>query len=177
MGQRKDKYLDDCPICKEYKNLDDPSQIENLIWHGEFKILGELYTCVVIPSRKWSVSQEFGGSEVKHWIFTTFSHHVGKESQGIRAELNKIATIVAFQLLGEDYRLTNNSGEKTSTLRHYHAHFVDPGEQRIVREVANVMQVIQNARKELEFDLPEEVIEKIVDYFDKGLLQQMQQKK
>ena len=129
------KFLDGCTSCENYTGKSN-LEIEATA-RGSITVNGEVYEYVVIQSA--------GGAAKNHLILTTTSHHVGAEMVEVRAALNAEATIVASKLLGESFRIVNNSGPRVSTLSHYHAHLISPGEgERLSRVVVNVQEVIRN---------------------------------
>jgi len=152
-------FEEGCRSCQEYQM----STIEDIkpIVFGETQFGEEVYRWVVVESRLKAVT---GG---RHLIFTTWSHHVGAEEVEARAALNAEATRVAAGLLSNDFRLTNNSGPKSSTRSHYHVHLISPeAGDRLPRDVANVQDVLEEFRSQ--FGASSEMIE----FLDQSLLQQ-----
>lgn len=146
----EEKYVEGCPSCKEYS-----TSFPINIYPGDVCVDGVVYHYIVVESAKKAAR--------RHLILTTTSHHVGEEMVEVRAALNAEATRVAAKLLGENYRLINNSGPAASSMTHYHIHLIAPGEgERLPRAVANVQKIIQ------ELKAPEDLKAAL----DKALLQQ-----
>lgn len=148
----EEKYVEGCQSCEEFKKSFPE---KTAVYRGCVFVNGVVYDYVVVESAKKAAE--------KHLILTTTSHHVGAEMVEVRAALNSDATMVAAILLGENYRIINNSGPAASSMTHYHVHLISPGtDERLPRAVANVQKVIQT------LSAPEE----LKTALDKALLQQ-----
>lgn len=149
----EEKYVEGCQSCEDFKK--SLPQKTAVVYQGCVRVKGVVYDYVVVESAKKAAE--------KHFILTTTSHHVGAEMVEVRAALNAEATEVAAALLGENYRIINNSGPAASSMTHYHVHLISPCKgERLPRAIANVQKVIE------ELEAPEE----LKTALDKALLQQ-----
>lgn len=152
-------FVKDCRSCEDFMKATAIGSLKPVRW-GQITIKEQVYTWVVVESRSKAAEH--------HFIFTICSHHVGAEEQEVRAVLNGEATRVAFELVGSNYRLDNNSGT-AATLSHYHTHIISPSEgERLPRIVANVAKVVQ---KEFPESFPAAATGAMVQFLDDALLQ------
>ncbi len=152
------RFVDGCKSCQQFEGK-SPEEVEAL--EKDYVLIGR--------KRVWWVLLDISpkGAET-HLIFTTLEH-VSPEEDVVRALLIKTAMRIAARRLGDEYRLAVNSGLRTSTRTHFHAHILSPGEnERLPRVVADVQKVISEDLPQEFPDLPEEVVE----FLDKNLLQQ-----
>lgn len=132
-------FVEGCQICEEYrkKSFSEITSARKCEAYGVVLVGDVAYG--------WLVTESFTKAAEKHYIFTTFTHHVGEDMQKVRAALNAQATRMAEMLLGLNYRMINDSGSKACTLAHYHCHLISSGKgERLPRVVTNVQEVIRN---------------------------------
>ncbi len=150
--------IEGCKSCKQFSEQSISDL--NPVAHGSIDVDDEKIQWVLIKSRRKSVEK---GS---HFIFTSFSHHVGVDEIEARAALNAEATKVALKLLGRDYRMVSNSGLKASTRTHYHVHLISPGQgERLPRVVVNTQSVLEALRSK-------GVSAEVVEFLEGALLEQ-----
>lgn len=151
----KEERIAECPQCMAYQGK-HVSQIPRLIDEGVINVDAGSFMITSIQMVDWilakSERQSVGPKEGTHYIFTTFSHHIGNEQTEARARLVAKAMEIGQKLAranNSTMRLVVNTGSRYPTPHdHFRAHIIITSlEACLPRVTANIRATLETAQE------------------------------